>query len=62
MRVIPPVPADIDALTMYHSRDFIECLLDPRTCDPDTDSMRLEQYGIEEVCMCTLSSATQELK
>ena len=60
--VVPPIPADINALTMYHSRDFVECLLDSGTCDADADSNKLAQFGIEEVSVFIRRRFGEELR
>lgn len=51
VRVIPPVLASMDALAMYHSREYLEFILDPRNCSADAMAADLERFGIEEVSM-----------
>ena len=47
---------------MYHSRDFVEYLLDSGTCDADADSNKLAQFGIEEVSVFIRRRFGEELR
>ena len=52
LRVIPPVPADYDALAMYHSRVYLDFILDHSNSSSnvhDGKDERYAEYGIEEV-------------
>jgi hypothetical protein len=63
MRVVPPTPADDGALAMYHSRAYLDFILDPRNSSGGDESARdrdprYAEFGIEEVsrvCLCVSS-------
>lgn len=53
IRLMPPVPADRDALAMYHSNGYLDFILDPQNSSGDAsasagDDGRHAEFGVEE--------------
>ena len=49
LRVIPPTPADIKDLTVYHDRDYVDFIMDPVNASQESVEPRRAEFGIEEV-------------
>lgn len=50
--VVPPIPADQTALTMYHDKDYVDFILEPHKSSDQSEDSRCAEFGIEEVRNC----------
>ncbi|KAJ3544827.1 hypothetical protein NM688_g5698 [Phlebia brevispora] len=50
LRLIPPIPAQHNDLTVYHDRDYVDFILDSGNSSDASEDPRHAEFGIEEDC------------
>ena len=63
-RPVYPIPATVEELTRYHSRQYVDFVLDPRNFSVENDGMPSrahEEFGIQEVALLPWKLREQSL-